>query len=129
MSRKSTLIAHAAALVAAALAVAPGHAHHSGAIFEYDRSVTLVGTVKQFQWTNPHCWIELSVPGANGVAEEWSVEMGAPLQLYQGGWKPGTLKPGDEITVVIRPNRDASVKAGLFVSAVGGDGRALGKQL
>ena len=112
----------------AALGAAPVFAHHSGAMFDYDRSVTLVGTVKQFQWTNPHCWIELSVPGKNGTVEEWSVEMGAPLQLYQGGWKPGTLRPGDEIRVVIRPNRDASVKAGLFVSATGSDGRVLGKQ-
>jgi hypothetical protein len=113
---------------AAALWAAASLAHHSGAMFDYDRAVTLVGTVKQFQWTNPHCWIELSVPRESGAVEDWSVEMGAPLQLYQGGWKPGTLKPGDEIKVVIRPNRDASVKAGLFVSAVGGDGRALGKQ-
>jgi hypothetical protein len=97
-------------------------------MFDYDRSVTLVGTVKLFQWTNPHCWIELTVSAANGTSEEWSVEMGAPLQLYQGGWKPGTLKAGDEIKVVIRPNRDASVKAGLFVSAVGADGRVLGSK-
>jgi hypothetical protein len=122
-------IASAAVLVVASmLGAAPSHAHHSGAMFDYDKSVTLAGTVKQFQWTNPHCWIELSVPGKDGVVEEWSVEMGAPLQLYQGGWKPGTLKPGDEIKVVIRPNRDPSMKSGLFVSAVDHDGRPLGKQ-
>ena len=101
-------------------------AHHSGAMFDYDKSITLVGTVKQFQWTNPHCWIELSVPGEKGT-EDWSVEMGAPLQLYQGGWKPGTLKPGDEIKVVVRPTRDGTTKAGLFVSATGADGHVLGK--
>jgi len=128
-SLKSGWVARAAALLAAAtLEATPTLAHHSGAMFDYDRSVTLVGTVTQFQWTNPHCWIELTVPGPNGTSEEWSVEMGAPLQLYQGGWKPGTLKPGDEIKVVVRPNRDASVKAGLFVSAVDRDGRVLGKQ-
>jgi len=101
-------------------------AHHSGAMFDYDKSVTLVGTVKQFQWTNPHCWIELSVPSEKG-AEDWSVEMGAPLQLYQGGWKPGTLKPGDEIKVLVRPPRDGTTKAGLFVSAARADGSVLGK--
>ena len=117
-----------AALVvaAAALAAAPVHAHHSGAMFDYDKSLTLAGTVKLFQWTNPHCWIELSVPGDKG-AEDWSVEMGAPLQLYQGGWKPGTLKPGDEIKVVVRPVRDGTQKAGLFVSATRADGTVLGK--
>ncbi len=95
-------------------------------MFDYDKSVTLVGTVKLFQWTNPHCWIELSVPGEKGT-EDWSVEMGAPLQLYQGGWKPGTLKPGDEIKVVVRPTRDGTAKAGLFVSATRSDGTVLGK--
>jgi len=113
------------AIAAAALVAAPLRAHHSGAMFDYEKSVTLVGTVKQFQWTNPHCWIELSVPGEKGT-EDWSVEMGAPLQLYQGGWKPGTLKPGDEIKVVVRPTRDGT-KAGLFVSATRADGTVLGK--
>jgi hypothetical protein len=116
----------AIAIAAASLVVAPLQAHHSGAMFDYDKSVTLVGTVKQFQWTNPHCWIELSVPGDQG-AEDWSVEMGAPLQLYQGGWKPGTLKAGDEIKVVVRPMRDGTQKAGLFMSATRGDGTVLGK--
>jgi hypothetical protein len=105
---------------------APSFAHHSGAMFDYDKSITLAGTVKQFQWTNPHCWIELSATGEKG-AEDWSVEMGAPLQLYQGGWKPGTLKPGDEIKVVVRPPRDGTTKAGLFVSATRADGSVLGK--
>jgi hypothetical protein len=114
------------ALAVTAFAAARLHAHHSGAMFDYDKSLTLAGTVKQFQWTNPHCWIELSVPGENG-AEDWSVEMGAPLQLYQGGWKPGTLKPGDEIKVVIRPMREGTTKAGLFVSATRADGTVLGK--
>jgi hypothetical protein len=113
-------------LVVAAAVAARLYAHHSGAMFDYDKSVTLAGTVKQFQWTNPHCWIELSVAGSNGT-EDWSVEMGAPLQLYQGGWKPGTLKPGDEIKVVVRPTRDGTTKAGLFVSATRADGSALGK--
>jgi hypothetical protein len=116
----------AVAIAAASLVVAPSHAHHSGAMFDYDKSVTLVGTVKQFQWTNPHCWIELSVRSEKG-AEDWSVEMGAPLQLYQGGWKPGTLKPGDELNVVVKPTRDATQKAGLFVSATRADGSVLGK--
>src|SRR5215510_5034487 len=98
VSRKPKWIACALALVTTAtLAPARSHAHHSGAMFDYDRSITLAGTVKQFQWTNPHCWIELSVPGKDGTVEDWSVEMGAPLQLYQGGCKPGTLKAGDEI--------------------------------
>jgi hypothetical protein len=103
--------------------IGTSHAHHSGAIFEPERTITLSGTVREFQWTNPHCWIQLQVAGAAG-AEEWSVEMGAPLQLYQGGWKPRTLQPGDEISVVVRPMRDGT-HGGLFVAANRKDGTVL----
>jgi len=113
-------------LLATLLTGAPGHAHHSGAIFDHDRTVTLTGKVREFQWTNPHCWIQVTVAGAGGE-EEWSVEMGAPLQLYQGGWKPGTLKPGDDVTVVVHPARDGT-HGGLFLSATGKDGAALGRK-
>ncbi len=117
-----------ASFVIAALLAAPATAHHSGAMFDNDKSVTLKGTVKDYQWTNPHCWIQMTVAGPNGVTEEWSVEMGAPMQLYQHGWRPGTLKPGDPIEVVIHPTRDATLKAGVFVSATGAGGKSLEKK-
>jgi hypothetical protein len=101
-------------------------AHHSGAMFDDDKSVTLTGTVKQFQWTNPHCWIQMAVPAQSGPAVEWSVEMGAPFEVFRTGLRPTTLKAGDKITVVIHPMRDGS-HAGLFVSATGADGKAFGK--
>ncbi len=117
-----------AALLAAALApTTPAAAHHSGAMFEQVKTLTLRGTVKEFQWTNPHCWIQLNVPSGDGAAVEWSVEMGAPIQLYQGGWKPGTLKTGDSIEVVIHPMRDGT-KGGLFVSMTPLTGAAAGAQ-
>ena len=119
-------IRSAAFLIATLLVAVPGVAHHSGAIFDHDKMVTLTGTVREFQWTNPHCWIQVTVAGASGQ-EEWSVEMGAPLQLYQAGWKPGTLKPGDDVTVVVHPARDGT-HGGLFLSATGKDGAALGRK-
>jgi len=112
-------------LMAALFVAAPSVAHHSGAIFDHDRMLTLTGKVREFQWTNPHCWIQVTVAGTSGE-EEWSVEMGAPLQLYQAGWKPGTLKPGDEVTVVVHPARDGT-HGGLFLSATGKGGAALGR--
>ena len=121
MKARNVIVLGAGLLLAAAAA-----AHHSGAMFDQEKFVTLRGTVMEFQWTNPHCWIQLSVPGAAG-AEEWSVEMGAPLQLYQAGWKRGTLHAGDEIEVVIRPMRDGT-KGGLFFSAKSVDGKPLGAQ-
>jgi hypothetical protein len=89
-------------------------------MFDDQQSVTLIGTVKQFQWSNPHCWIQVLVADKAGPVE-WSVEMGSPSQLYRGGWRPSILHAGDPIVVVVRPMRDGS-KGGLFVSATHGDG-------
>jgi len=97
-------------------------AHHSSAIFDSTKSVTLAGTVKAFQWSNPHCWIQILVP-SEGKTTEWSVEMGSPSQLYRSGWRPGTLKSGEKVTVVIHPMRDGS-KGGAFVSGIGPTGQA-----
>jgi hypothetical protein len=113
-------------LLALLLVALPAAAHHSGAMFDDKQSVTLNGTVKAFQWTNPHCFIQILVPGKDGSMAEWSVELGAPFEVIRTGFKPKSLQPGDKITVVIHPMRDGS-RAGLFVSAVTPDGKQLGK--
>jgi hypothetical protein len=111
----------------------PGFAHHSGGLWDKTKNMTLHGTVKQFQWTNPHCFIQLLVPaeGPNtgGVAreQEWSIEMASPFQVLTGGWKPGTLKSGDRIEVTVHPARDGS-PSGDFISAVSADGHPLGQK-
>ena len=112
------------ALATLALLASSAFAHHSSAMFDDKKSVTLAGSVKAFQFTNPHCWIQLLVESAQGPVE-WSVEMGSPSQLFKGGWKPGTLKTGDRIVVVIHPTRDGS-SAGLYVSATTEDGKPIG---
>ena len=115
-------------LTVLSLAALPLAAHHSGAMFDDKKSITLSGTVKEFQWTNPHCWIQVLVPAAEGGSEavEWSVEMGAPFELFRTGLRPRTIKPGDRITVVVHPMRDGT-PAGLFESASGPDGKPFGK--
>jgi predicted neuraminidase len=112
--------------MAALLVASPSHAHHSGVMFDQGKQITLSGTVKQFQWTNPHCWIQLIAESADSRTE-WSVQMGAPTELFRGGWRPGTLKAGDRIRVVIHPARE-DVKAGMFVSATRSSGEPLGRQ-
>src|SRR5450432_1573557 len=98
-------------------------AHHSGAMFDDSKALTLSGTVKAYQWSNPHCWIQLLVPGEQG-ATEWSIEMGSPSLLFRGGWRPATLKAGDRIIVTARPMRDGS-NGGLYVSATRDDGKPI----
>src|SRR5262245_44840400 len=90
------LIAALTIVVQLALIV-PAHAHHSFAMFDPQRELTLHGVVKEFRWTNPHAFIQLTVPnGASGAEEEWSIELTSPEHLARAGWKPGTLKGGDE---------------------------------
>ena len=94
------------ALSMALIALAPpAQAHHSRAMFNVQRPVTLTGTVRAFQFTNPHCYIQLSVPGSGRVVE-WSIEMGAPSHLRDRGWKRTTLQAGDQVRVTVAPLRD-----------------------
>jgi hypothetical protein len=111
--------AHLLVCLLAMLTAARVAAHHSGAMFEQEKTSELSGTVVEFQWSNPHCWIQLHVPGKSAV--EWSVELGAPTELFRRGWRPGTLKPGDSIVVVVHPMRDGT-PGGLYVSARRADG-------
>lgn len=99
-------------------------AHHSFAMFNPKTEVTLKGTVREFQFTNPHCWIQLLVPGPNGTTTEWSIEMGAPAHVVASGWTRKTVKPGDKISVVIHPLRNGA-KGGSFISASDSNGHKL----
>jgi hypothetical protein len=97
-------------------------------MFDLAKQVTLVGTVKEFDWTNPHCWIQVLVPDPNDPSApvvEWGVEMGAPFQLLRHGWKPDSVRPGDKISVVVNPLRDGRT-AGQIVSAISSDGKPIG---
>jgi hypothetical protein len=100
---------------------APARAHHSFAMFDQTKTLTLQGTVRQFQWTNPHCFIQLLVDSADGPVE-WSLEMHSPLASQRRGWKRDTLKPGDAVTVVINPLRDG-MPGGMVVQATDPRGR------
>jgi hypothetical protein len=115
--------ARAAAVIAGFLLVTQAFAHHSGAMFDDQKVLTLTGTVHAFQWSNPHCWIQVLVTGPAGPVE-WSVEMGSPSVLMRGGWKPRTLRVGDPIVVSVHPMRDGS-NGGLYVTATRADGGAI----
>ena len=100
-------LAAAAAVATAGVAalVAPAEAHHSFAMFNQREIMTLEGTVREFQWTNPHAYIQLVVRDASGRDVEYSLEMGAPMYLYARGWRPRTLRPGSQINVQYNPLR------------------------
>lgn len=91
-----------------AVAMGPAVAHHSFAMYDSTRQVTLAGVVKEFQWTNPHVWIQIMVPNASGIQEEWGVECTSVNFMTRRGFSRRTLKPGDAITVTIAPLKDGS---------------------
>jgi len=116
-----------AALLAAALLLvfnAPAYAHHSGAMFDRDKTVQLTGTVVSFGWTNPHSWIEIDVPNASGGTDKWGVECNSPNTMARSGWRSTTLKPGDQVTISIHPLRDGT-HGGRFISVKLADGTVL----
>jgi hypothetical protein len=84
---------------------APVLAHHTASMFDQMAEKTIVGTVRVFQYTNPHSWIQVMVD-EGGRQVEWSIETQAPIVLLRAGIKPASLKAGDKVTVRFHPLKD-----------------------
>ena len=123
LEMKATFTRTLAALALTASCAAFGH--HSFAMFDQTKQVSLKGTVREFQWTNPHAFIQIEVPDENGAMVLWSIEMNSPNNLRRQGWKSNLLKPGDKVTVVTNPLRDGK-KGGLFVTVTLANGKTMG---
>ena len=118
------MISHAKTFLFLVALGAPLFGHHSFTMFDMTKQITITGTVTSFEWTNPHCYIEIDVPDPQGAAKHWSIELGSPSILQQAGWKFSSLKKGDETTLVISPLKNG--KAGGFLNtATLPDGRSL----
>lgn len=115
----------ATSLILAALAL-PASGHHSNAMFDLDNVVELTGTVKEFQFTNPHTWVQLVVEDGKGMSREWSLEWGSPNNLGRQGIRPSTLPAGAQVVVRTNPMKDGS-PGGLFVGARLADGKTIGR--
>jgi hypothetical protein len=100
-------------------------AHHSNAMFDKSEVRQVTATVKEFQWTNPHVWIQVHLENEDGQQEEWSIEGGGPNTLFRKGWRPNSFKPGDVVEFRFNPMHDGS-KAALFVGARFASGETLG---
>lgn len=126
MSKKPSIPALLAMMTLAAVPLVPSEAHHSFAMFDQSKQVKLEGVVREFQFTNPHSWIQLLVtPTAGAPADEWAIELLSPNILARQGWKKNTIKPGDKVSVLINPMRDGS-KGGNLITVTLPDGVTLG---
>ena len=95
--------------------VMPALAHHSFAMFDMSKSVTLEGTIKQFDWTNPHTFVWVNVVNGKGETQTWGIEGQSPNFLGRRGWSKNTVRPGDKVSVVISPLKDGRT-GGMFRS-------------
>jgi hypothetical protein len=111
------------AAIAGLLAVlsAPALAHHSVAMFDLTKNLSLQGTVKEFQFTNPHSWLQIMVVGDDGKAVEWDFEAQGPSSLLRVGIKAKTFVPGDKVTVTAHPMKDGRT-AGALITVTAADG-------
>jgi len=121
--RKVVFIAQAIAV--AALLIQPVLAHHSGAGFTNDTK-EITGTIKEFQFMNPHSWIQVNVADDSGKIVEWSLEWGSPNQLGREGIRPSTFAPGTKVTMKVHPVKSGAPVAA-FIAAKFADGTTIGK--
>jgi hypothetical protein len=112
--------------VAVGLLIAvPLVAHHGGAAFDTGKKVILKGTVRQWVYSNPHCFLVLDVKGEDGQVVQWITEGQAPNVIFPAGYRVDTFKPGDQVTITVEPVKDAR-PMGRILQTVLADGRTLG---
>ena len=109
----------AVSLTAIALAAftTPALAHHSFAMFDATKTITLKGTVKEFEWTNPHSWLRITVSDEKtGKPALWALELSSPARLTTMGMHADSVKAGDVVSVTFHPMKDGT-RGGQFIAA------------
>ena len=119
MKQYTRLMAAAAAM---SLWAGAAVAHHSNSAYDASRQLAVTGTVKEFRWANPHCWLYLQVPDGKGGSDVYAFEGGSVSVLARNGWHADSVKTGMRVRAVIHPNKDGS-KGGSFESVRLEDGR------
>jgi hypothetical protein len=106
------------------MAALPVWSHHSTAMFDYAKTETVTGNVKDFQWANPHSYLQVLAADGKGGNVEWSIEIGTPTHMARLGWSRESLKPGDKVTVAFSPMKDGT-HAGTVKTVTLQDGKVL----
>ena len=122
--RTRIIVSMAAMVAALQLGEGPASAHHSNVAFAVETVLTATGTVKEWQWSNPHTWLIVDVDDGKGGKVEWAMEGRAPGVLLRAGWSRSVLKPGDKVTVHYSPSQDGST-VGMIARVTMADGTVL----
>jgi len=110
--------------MALCLSALPAMAHHSFSMYDQSTVVEYKGVVKEYLWTNPHCWIKVVITDEHGQQQVWGFVMNSPSGLIRYGWRPDTVAPGDSITIYANPRKDNSTE-GFLQDATLQDGRRM----
>ena len=124
MNRKLVVLASVGAFAAPLAAIA----HHSFAMFDPTKEVEVTGTVVEWQWTSPHTWLYVLVPGSAKEPDKYSIEGGNPGVLRREGYAKDSIKAGDKVTVYMQPLRSGE-KGGAINAVKLPNGTMLGKRL
>jgi hypothetical protein len=108
MNVRSTRISGVSAALLLASAAIPASAHHSAAVFDMSKQISVQGTVEKWVWANPHSWLYLRVVKADGSQEVWGFEAGSTGMLARSGWNAADMKPGDKVVVTGSPERSGN---------------------
>jgi hypothetical protein len=111
-------------VVGACTVSAPMFAHHGNASYDYEKTVSLKGTVTQWLWSNPHCLLRFDVKDDKGNVEHWVTEASSPVDMLRIGWTSNALKPGDEITIDVMPSKNG-IPVGRIRQVTQSDGTVL----
>jgi len=111
--KKLLRAAYGLALVGTGGLAAPAFAHHSVAAYDLSKIVRLKGTIREFDWENPHCWVWIDVPNAAGGVDPWGIESSSPGALRRAGLTWDAMKKGDKVTLSVWPMRDGRHGGGL----------------
>jgi len=102
----------------------PVFAHHGNASYDFEKTVTLKGTVTQWLWSNPHCLLKFDVTDEKGTVQHWITEASSPVDMLRIGWTSNALKPGDEITIDVMPSKNG-IPVGRIRQVTQSDGTVL----
>ena len=111
--------------IASLIISVPLFAHHGNAAFDVGKKVTLKGTVTEWVWANPHCWLKFDVKDDKGNVIHWVAETNNAPDMIERGWSMHSFKPGDEVTVTVEPVRNGN-PVGRVLAVVLPNGQTLG---